>query len=31
VYGFADDHIANKKFQPTSAEKEKQAIRELES
>lgn len=25
VYGFADDHIASKKFQPTSVENEKQA------
>ena len=30
VYGFADDHIANKKFRPTSIHNEIEAIQELE-
>jgi hypothetical protein len=31
LYGFADDHIANKMFKPTSVENEKQATQELEN
>ncbi len=30
VYGFADDHTANKRFRPTSANSESNAIQELE-
>ncbi|KAH3811837.1 hypothetical protein DPMN_140252 [Dreissena polymorpha] len=31
VYGFADDHTANKRFKPTSSSVERTAIQELES
>ncbi|KAH3850905.1 hypothetical protein DPMN_093381 [Dreissena polymorpha] len=31
VYGFADDHTANKRFKPTSSFVERTAIQELES